>query len=391
MSKEFMEFLEENEKEYEKVKPSYTLFTDKLEEIIRNILKGVEFNFEVKKRTKDIESFRKKIIRKGYTEPFKQIHDLSGLRVVVRSLSDVEKVSAIIKQEFIVDKENSSDKKEELNPDQFGYASIHFIVLLPPKYLDLPVYQEFKNYKAEIQISTIPQDLWSGISHDYGYKSEQDIPKDKKRRIYRLAAILELIDSEIEGLITELALPTKGEKVKLDEQSEEMDFYEYLRHGYAYLNKGNVSAAKNEFIKLINTPSFNYEAYLMLGLIDDIMGNFKDSISHSQKALELRPESFVPQFNLAVATNHLFGYKKSLSLYLNAKEYADKQNIKETVIMGKLNLFIGHDYRDNKNIIEAKKYYSEAKRILEKIDTEETRFWLKHSVDNLLIENKENV
>ena len=391
-SKDYFDWLEIIAKEYEKHRPFYCRFADTLEKLVNDILKDVNFNFEIKKRTKDIKSFKRKIIRKNYEKPLEQIHDLTGLRIVVRSLSDVKKISSIVRQKFLIDEVNSSNKKDELNPDQFGYSSTHLIIFLDGRKMNISGYEEFKNHRAEIQISTISQALWAGISHEYGYKTEQDIPKDKRRKIHRLAAILELVDLEIKSLITEMSLPIKGEQSEIEAEEPQEDPEDYIKNGYDYFDRGNFPAARDEFDKLSFISTHSFEAHLMLGLIYEVMGDYEPSIEHSKKALEIIPESFNAQFNLAVATNHFYTWKESLPLYLKTEEYAGKQNIGDEVSRGKLNLFIGNNLKDKGDISGAKERYSKAKEILENINTDVARFWLELAVDslNLLKEDEES-
>jgi ppGpp synthetase/RelA/SpoT-type nucleotidyltranferase len=46
---------------------------------------------------------------------------------------DVDKVAKLMEQEFQVDYENSVDKRALLDPDRFGYLSLHHVVSLSPE------------------------------------------------------------------------------------------------------------------------------------------------------------------------------------------------------------------------------------------------------------------
>lgn len=163
-------------------------------------------------------------------------------------------------------------------------------------------------------------------------------------------------------------------------------FSRYFNRGYMYFRQGNTIAAIKEFEKAEEIDPQNFDVHVMLGLFNNVVGENEASIFHSKKALKIKPEAFVPQFNMAVATNHLLGYSKSLPLYLEAEKYANKEGLGQvTVLRGKLNLFIGHDHRDSKDFDKARKCYLKAKEILEKIGTEEAKIWLKHAVDNFKI------
>jgi len=114
----------------------------------------------------------------------------------------------------------------------------------------------------------------------------------------------------------------------------------------------------------------NYKVYAFLGSICDAppINNPAKGMEYNRRALVLRPGSFVPQFNLAVATNHVEGPSKSLAEYLRAEEYGKKEAVDaDSEIMGKLNLFLADDYKNTGNYAEAKARYKKAEEILSKL------------------------
>lgn len=56
----------------------------------------------------------------------------------------------------------------------------------------------------EIQTRSILQHAWAEIEHDLGYKSKNEVPKKIRRRFSRLAGLLELADSEFNGIRSDL-------------------------------------------------------------------------------------------------------------------------------------------------------------------------------------------
>ncbi|MDI7276417.1 MAG: hypothetical protein QME94_10590, partial [Anaerolineae bacterium] len=82
------------------------------------------------------------------------------------------------------------DKIDELLYNRLGYQAIHFVVRD----------QSFADMVCEIQLRTLHQDLWAEASHRLQYKSEEHVPDDIKRRIYRLSAVLEVADVEFDTI-----------------------------------------------------------------------------------------------------------------------------------------------------------------------------------------------
>lgn len=176
----------------------YKAFVNEIEHLITNILQTNKINCNaITSRTKSRESLAEKIERKQgkYNDLF-QITDIAGVRIITYYAEDVDKIAKIIETEFDVDHENSIDKRESLEPDRFGYCSVHYVVQMNSQRLSLCEYSVYKNLKCEIQIRSILQHAWAEIEHDIGYKSEIAIPKEMRRDFSRIAGLLEIADKE---------------------------------------------------------------------------------------------------------------------------------------------------------------------------------------------------
>lgn len=91
---------------------------------------------------------------------------------------------------------NSIDKRKSIEPDRFGYMSLHYIVSLNKTRSKLPEYSDFSELKFEIQIRTILQHSWAKIEHKLGYKSNSSVPDEIRRLFSILSGTLELVDKE---------------------------------------------------------------------------------------------------------------------------------------------------------------------------------------------------
>ena len=106
---------------------------------------------------------------------------------------DVDVLGKQVEKSFVVDWENSVDKRKQMRADSFGYLSLHYICSLPK---DAGFPQELCDVRFEIQIRTIMQHVWSEINHDLGYKSDFGMPRAVIRQFARLAGMFEIIDEE---------------------------------------------------------------------------------------------------------------------------------------------------------------------------------------------------
>ncbi|HJR06485.1 MAG TPA: hypothetical protein VJ842_04435 [Pyrinomonadaceae bacterium] len=197
----------------------YERFTSKFLNLLEELLSTHNISYTAERRTKDVEQFREKITRpnKNYTNPLSEVTDLCGIRIIVRQLADVAKVIEIIKSEFSVNDKNSVYKSEELNVDQFGYTSVHLVVKLHSGRTALTEWRSFEDINIEIQIRTILQHAWAVISHPFDYKVGADIPREFRRRLFRLSALFELADEELDQLVEEIQDKIKEYRRDLDQ------------------------------------------------------------------------------------------------------------------------------------------------------------------------------
>jgi len=146
-------------------------------------------------RIKGFDSFVDKIRRKGIKEPFQEIMDVVGLRIVCLFHSDVKNIGAIVKKNFEIIEEDDKINSEDVNI--FGYMSLKYKAKLKDVQSD---YKDIKDIPFEIQIITIAQDAWASISHYLDYKNESKIPLHLKRDFYALSGLFYVADTHFEIL-----------------------------------------------------------------------------------------------------------------------------------------------------------------------------------------------
>ena len=181
--------------DYRKQKENFVKLGNVVHDMLANIAKEAGLTvLAVEHRVKEEKSLAGKLERKGdgYNS-FEDITDILGCRVICFLSDEVDKIGKKVEESFVVDWEKSSNKKDLLKENAFGYLSLHYICSLPfgDKWPD-----EICGKKFEIQIRTILQHAWSAIHHDIGYKSDFGVPRDINRQFARLAGLLELADDE---------------------------------------------------------------------------------------------------------------------------------------------------------------------------------------------------
>jgi len=152
---------------------------------------------QIVSRVKSLDSFCEKIFRKNYLEPFRQITDIAGVRLVYLYPSDLKYVEDIVEREFeIIEK---IDKVSIGDEDKFGYGAIHYLVKIKLNNSGAR-YDDLKNFISEIQVRTILQDAWANVAHHLSYKQESDIPKELRRKLNALAGLFETADDQFNNL-----------------------------------------------------------------------------------------------------------------------------------------------------------------------------------------------
>jgi putative GTP pyrophosphokinase len=160
----------------------------------------------VSHRVKTPTSVQRKLNAKGSDREYlDEMHDLLGLRVITFFPDEVDRVAEVIKAQFEIDPVNSVDKRTVLDPDRFGYLSLHYVASLDGTRSGLAENAKFRGRKFEIQIRSILQHAWAEIEHDLGYHSPGAIPDTVRRRFSRLAGLLEVADAEFERLRDDVA------------------------------------------------------------------------------------------------------------------------------------------------------------------------------------------
>lgn len=188
-------------------------FSETLNSSISNLLKSQNIShLTVSVRVKTLDSLIEKIDRKGYSE-VKEITDMVGVRIITYLEADVKKICELLESTFEFHEEKSGNKSENLQIDQIGYRSVHYVCELGKDRTALPELTQYKKIMFEIQVRTVLQHAWAEIEHDRNYKFSGELPSAIKRRLNLLAGTLELVDREFDVLAKEVDLHEKQAKV----------------------------------------------------------------------------------------------------------------------------------------------------------------------------------
>lgn len=178
----------------------YNAFCEYFDRECRCLLDNTDISYyELSFRIKTWDSIVEKIERHKLTpQSIDDIYDVVGFRIITLFKRDVNVVCDIINREFQV--LYCDDKSKSKAEDVFGYLSMHYEISLSERWLGSPSTAGFQNIKTEIQVRTFSQHVWAASSHLLQYKKEMTVPTSMRRNIYRLAAVLEIVDNELESI-----------------------------------------------------------------------------------------------------------------------------------------------------------------------------------------------
>lgn len=177
--------------EYAERYKSYLIpLATKIEEKLTDELKHIARIDRISARAKDPIKFNNKSLKeengiRKYSNPFSQIQDQIGARVIVFYLDDV----TIIEKE--IEAYYRPIEKKALVPEsdsEFGYFGKHYVLKIPEDVIS----DDYDRSKIptffELQIKTLFQHAWSEANHDLGYKPGQELTPYQKRQLAFTAA-----------------------------------------------------------------------------------------------------------------------------------------------------------------------------------------------------------
>ena len=371
--------------DYRKQRDDFIKLGDTVHSMLSDTVKELGLTvLAVEHRVKEEKSLAGKLERKGDGyNTFEDITDILGCRVICFLSDEVDKIGKKVAEKFVVDWENSSNKKDLLKENAFGYLSLHYICSLPfgDKWPD-----EICGKKFEIQIRTILQDAWAEVEHELIYKTEFtpfDMPL--KRKLASMNASLSLADI----IFQEIRDYQKNLQVEMNERHR--SFYEkadeltsthsdqskasknierlnpYIRgtiddmlleaihahnnqqldtaieiytriieskptpnnivlsvihkhRGMAYFSKNDFENALNDFDSSFELDNSSFRAIYYKGIVFSIQKKFRESIDCFTKSLELNEYQSHTYFRRALAFYELGEYENSMSDLIAAQK-----------------------------------------------------------------------
>ena len=195
-----MTVLEEALERYLHELPRFIAAADEMNSLLTALCQSAGVIAIVEVREKRPGSFVKKALSKeGYSDdPWTKTTDKVGARIVVQTLSERQRIREALRNSTL-EVIREEDKGESRDASELFYPGIHFQVNVPTIALTTG-----DTIECEIQLRTKAEDLWSVPSHKLLYKGVISPSRRTERRIWRLSALIEVFDEEVERAVNDV-------------------------------------------------------------------------------------------------------------------------------------------------------------------------------------------
>jgi putative GTP pyrophosphokinase len=236
-----------------------------VEAVVTDMSVDVFFRIPISHRTKADDSLLAKAFyrpEKKYGDPYFQIEDKVGVRIVVLSSEDNRTVEAAIVSQtdvWVAEKARDYECERAAKPFEFDYQSLHYVVrLVSTRDVDGVVIPA--GIPCEIQIRTLLQHAYSELTHDTIYKPSVAAKPDVKRAAAKSMALIEATDdyfTEVRAKIQAEIAPaqridaaTRAEYVhSVGLNPDATSLNEIIIDFYKVFSSNNIEAELAEFLK----------------------------------------------------------------------------------------------------------------------------------------------
>jgi putative GTP pyrophosphokinase len=143
-------------------RPEYERFTKHVVKRLRAEVRKEGIWALVDGRAKDVDSLVRKLVKKPM-HTYESLGDKAGVRAIVRYKDEINLVLSAAARVFECSKRD--EKGRALKHDRVGYLSTHVDVCLRKGDRSTRRFPPTR-FRAELQVRTLGQHLWSEMSHD---------------------------------------------------------------------------------------------------------------------------------------------------------------------------------------------------------------------------------
>lgn len=202
-------------KEYQSVEGTYGQFCTTISFLLETLLRKHSFQFQVvSSRVKEEKSVENKLMNGKLLATLNSLTDLddiAGCRIIFYLESEIQRFVHHVYEEFEVVKNNLRYSNDD-------YNAYHLVIKFKEDRLRLTEYAQFRDYKCELQLTTVLFHAWSEVSHNITYKSPKELVEFDSEKI-------EFLKNELKEIMRNFIKPANYK-------------FEFLNQEYLSLLKG---------------------------------------------------------------------------------------------------------------------------------------------------------
>lgn len=180
---------------YRKERPRYERAAETVRLRLERLATEQGLECRVSAREKDPHGYMAKVVTKQYDDAWGDVTDKAGARVIFDRPSHVDDFTRALRADPSLEILSVEDKREVIDPERLSYSGVHIQVAAPAEDGDT------ERIECEVQLRSASQDIWSVLSHKLLYKPIVELPREQQHAIYRLVALIEFFDMEVERVM----------------------------------------------------------------------------------------------------------------------------------------------------------------------------------------------
>lgn len=357
MELEQRQFYRQQINKFKELRPLYKKYCEILEEILSNVIKGRSSEYIIQGRVKKISSFANKLFDpdKNYINPFQEINDLCGIRIILPNINEMNAVCEIIKDIFFIeDIEVSEDIFRQTESTPFlDHAQTYIVQLIPSlniyKRLDLNIPNEILDFKAEIQIRTFIGHGWAVNQYKIFSQHEFQVPKPYEQELSRVKSLLAIEDNVLDNLMEKML--------------------DYKSSYAAYMTPEKIRAEIERLMMVYDVDKENYIIGYRIAKLAASNGDFNKSIAILNEIIKSDKYKKTSDWEMALilrdlGISHHIKYKKNpqSSEFLRGQAYL-KEAVQRNPFDSDSWASLGGTFKEQKNYNKAFECYNQALKV----------------------------
>jgi hypothetical protein len=239
--------------EYEGIRPTLDAFTDKLKDLLQNLLDDEDvvyawsYTWSMSEETFTHRLYDAHRHGRHFDDPLKELPNIAGVGFVMHDLERVRAAGEIVERELVVDEEgtisptDATAQNSNLASRGETYAFPRYRVSLSSRRTGLPEWHPYEGLHVNVDVQTLLQYACERAHNNLPYEHAESYPTEARQAVAQFAASLAGADADLSQIWTALNELTERYEAAIGSGDLDLDLNgESLR---AYLRASNLVQA----------------------------------------------------------------------------------------------------------------------------------------------------